>query len=155
MASYLLVSLKLAARRSHVIVAEGRRFLFPTLTASPNGTIFSGWGGACNGNDPTCTITVNEVLNVSATFTSIFTLQVSAKGGSGTIVGTPDGVQGTTINCGRSCQAKFGQGTSVTLTATPAAGLRFLNWSGDCAGTSPTCTLTITRSAKAEANFSK
>ena len=38
-----------------------------TQTAEP-GSIFTGWLGACTGLDPTCTVTVNGPVNVSATF---------------------------------------------------------------------------------------
>jgi hypothetical protein len=56
--------------------------------------------------------------------------------GSGTVISTPAG-----INCGNTCAASFAA-TSVTLTATPAAGSAFAGWSGACTGTTPTCTLT-------------
>jgi hypothetical protein len=59
--------------------------------------------------------------------------------GTGTVTSSPAG-----INCGSACNAAFAFGTSVTLTATPAAGSAFAGWSGNgCSGTSPTCTLTV------------
>lgn len=41
----------------------------------------------------------------------------------------------------------------MTLTATPAAGAAFASWSEDCAGTNPTCTLSMTQDRVAKANF--
>lgn len=50
-------------------------------------------------------------------------------GGIGTVTSSPDG-----ILCGPACQARFEQGTQVTLTATAAGGSYFSGWGGDCAG---------------------
>ncbi|MFN8491441.1 MAG: hypothetical protein U0350_27840 [Caldilineaceae bacterium] len=126
-----------------------------TLTASPaSGNVFSGWSGACTGTSLSCTITVNDVMTATATFALQFTLSIG-RGGSGAVVGTPAGNAGTAINCGNSCSAKFTQGTTVTLTATPAAGLRFINWTGACSGTAPTCNVTITKDTQVQANFAK
>jgi uncharacterized repeat protein (TIGR02543 family) len=124
-----------------------------TLTANPpsNG-VFNGWSGACSGTQSTCTVTVNGALNVTATFTTVYTLSV-ARSGSGTVTGTPNGEFGTFINCGSSCSAKMQQGTAVTLTAMPAAGASFLGWSGACSGTAPTCAVTIAGDTKAQASF--
>jgi Ca2+-binding RTX toxin-like protein len=58
------------------------------------------------------------------------------KSGSGTITSSPAG-----IDCGSTCQADFGFGTSVTLVATAAANWAFRNWGGDCSGTNTTCTI--------------
>lgn len=123
-----------------------------TLTANPGGSVFTGWSGACNGADLTCTVNVNDMVNVTATFTPIFTLSIG-RGGSGTVTGDPAGVLSTQISCGSSCSAKFTQGTTVTLTATPAAGLKFVNWAGACAGTAPTCNVTISKDTSVQANF--
>lgn len=124
-----------------------------TLIANtPGSEVFSGWSGACTNADPTCSLTVNTALNVTATFTPVFTLSIG-RGGNGSVSGTPNGAFGTSINCGSSCSAKFPLGTSVTLTATPPAGHVFVNWTNACSGTSPTCTLTITKDTTAQANF--
>ena len=123
-----------------------------TLTANAGGTLFSGWTGACQGLDLNCNLVVNDALNVTATFTPIFTLSIG-RGGSGTVVGNPAGVLGTQVNCGSSCSAKFAQGTVVNLSASPAAGLNFVNWTGSCSGTVPTCSVTISADTKVQANF--
>ena len=49
--------------------------------------------------------------------------------GSGSVTSSPAG-----IACGSTCSARFNSGTSVTLTATPAAGSVFSRWSGGCSG---------------------
>lgn len=122
------------------------------LLANPGGSLFGGWGGACNGNQLACSVLVNDAVNVSATFIPIHTLSVG-RGGSGTITGTPSGVQNTQINCGGNCSAKFAEGTSVTLTATPAPGLNFTGWTGACSGTASTCSVVISADVKVQANF--
>jgi hypothetical protein len=123
-----------------------------TLTANPGGGLFSGWSGDCNGADLSCTVTVNDQLNVTATFTPVFTLAIG-RSGSGTVTGNPAGAFSTQINCGGSCSAKFAQGTTVTLNATPAAGLNFTGWSGACSGTALSCDLVISADTKVQANF--
>jgi len=64
-------------------------------------------------------VTVKPALTVSKTGT-----------GSGTVASSPTG-----IDCGTTCSAGFEDGTSVTLTATPATGSVFSGWSGSCSGT--------------------
>jgi hypothetical protein len=124
-----------------------------TLTAQPPSSgVFSGWSGACAGQPATCTLTVNGAMNVTATFTTVNTLSIG-RSGSGTISGTPNGEFSTFINCGSSCSAKFQQGTTVTLTATPAAGVSFTGWSGACSGLTPTCSVTIAGDTKVQASF--
>jgi hypothetical protein len=121
-----------------------------TLTASASsGAVFTGWGGACNGSQPTCSVTVSEQLDVTANFADQFTLSVSNRG-SGTITSLQPG-----INCGKDCSAKFAQGTTVNLTATPAAGQRFVNWTGACSGTAPTCSVSVTKNTQVQAVFAK
>lgn len=119
-----------------------------TLTASPaSGSAFVGWGGACSGNQLTCTVTVNESLSVTATFAPQFTLSVSS-GKAGSVVSNP-----AAIDCGKTCSAKVVQGTTVTLTATPVAGAKFLGWGGACSGTTLTCTVRMTKDTSVQANF--
>jgi Divergent InlB B-repeat domain len=61
------------------------------------------------------------------------------------------------INCtsaGGSCSALYDLGSVVVLKATPASSYwKFLNWSLDCSGTNPTCTLTVDAAKNVTATF--
>ena len=55
-----------------------------TLTATPTGTsTFLGWGGACSGTTPTCSVPMNSAMNVTANFSQTFgSVNVCAAGQS-------------------------------------------------------------------------
>jgi hypothetical protein len=77
-----------------------------------------------------------------------YTLSVSKAGtGSGGVTSAPAG-----INCGTDCSEPYTSGTSVTLTATPAAGSTFTGWSGDCSGTG-SCSVTMNAAKSVTATF--
>ena len=109
-----------------------------TLTANPaQGWQFSGWGGACTGSNPSCTVTMSGNETVSAAFVqSTYTLTVSMSG-DGSITSN-DGY----INCPGSCSHTYLSLTQVTLNAAPTHGWDFVGWSGACSGTGP-CQLTM------------
>jgi uncharacterized repeat protein (TIGR02543 family) len=69
--------------------------------------------------------------------------------GSGTVTSTPTGT-----SCGPLCFAAYPPWTSVTLTATPAAGFTFGGWTGICTGTG-TCTVTMYAALNVFAHFSE
>jgi phospholipase C len=109
-----------------------------TLTATAgSGFQFSGYSDACSGTS--CQITLASDQSVSATFatTSTNSAQVTVNvSGQGTVTSSPAG-----INCPSTCSASFDNGTTVTLTATPASGSTFSGFTGDCSGS--TCQLAI------------
>jgi hypothetical protein len=67
--------------------------------------------------------------------------------GTGGVTSDPPG-----ISCGSTCSYAFADGTSVTLTASPASGSTFSGWSGACTGTG-TCTVTMGQPRSVVANF--
>jgi hypothetical protein len=67
--------------------------------------------------------------------------------GFGTVASSPAG-----INCTPTCIATYANGTSVSLTATPASGQTFTGWSGDCSGLG-SCIVTMSGARNVTANF--
>jgi len=122
-----------------------------TLTATPaTGSTFAGWSGACSGT-AACVVSMTAARAVTATFDTssvpTYALVVTKSGtGGGTVAGGP-------INCGATCSANVASGTTVTLTATPAAGSTFAGWSGACTGTAATCTVAMTSAQTVSAAF--
>lgn len=133
---------------------------FPTgsrieLTASPDpGIEFVRWTGACSGTAPVCEVSLDEARQANAGFTragTAFTLpvRVAVSGsGSGRVVSDP-----SAVDCGTTCEADFGEGESVTLTAVADAGSSFQEWTGDCVGQGESCTLSVTQARSAVASF--
>ncbi|MBK9030729.1 MAG: hypothetical protein IPL61_05215 [Myxococcales bacterium] len=119
------------------------------LTAMPSpDSVFNGWTGACTGTG-TCTVTMTQSRMVTASFTlRQFTLTAATAGtGTGTVTSNPAG-----INCGVDCTEPYDSGTTVSLTATPAANSTFTGWSGACSGVGA-CTVTMTAAASVTATF--
>ena len=109
-----------------------------TVTTSPTaGYRFTGWSGDCTGTG-TCTVAMNGNRSVTANFTRIrYTLTTTASPvGGGSVTGG----------------GAYDSGTTAAVTATPATGYRFTNWSGDCSGTG-TCTVVMNGSRSVTANF--
>jgi len=121
-----------------------------TLTATPAaGSTFLGWTGPCEGTGTTCTVTVNQLRLVSASFAATsHQLSVSRSGnGSGTVTSNPAG-----INCGTTCSAMFDAGAEVVLSAQTAQGSTFTGWSGACSGEYE-CRVTMNAVQSVTANF--
>ncbi|MDP9329898.1 MAG: hypothetical protein M3P11_04565 [Actinomycetota bacterium] len=121
-----------------------------TLTATPDvGAVFMGWTGACALAVvlPTCTVAALGEVDTSGVFGYPVAASVTGTG-AGTIVSSPAGVA-----CGSTCFALFASGTEVTLTATPDSASNFGAWGGACAGTDPSCVLTVTSQTDVVARF--
>ena len=127
-----------------------------TLTATAvTGSTFAGWSGDCTGTATTCTVSMDQVRNVAATFKA-------GSGGPNTIsvykAGTGFGVvsspAGSGLYCGNVCRVDYPSSTSVTLTATAVTGSIFAGWSGDCSGMATTCTVSMSQARNVAATFS-
>jgi hypothetical protein len=124
-----------------------------TLTATPAaGQTFTSWGGACSGSSRTCSLTMNAARSVTATFSGGSAAEVElsvAVTGRGTVTGG-----GITCGNGKTvCSARARQGSTVGLTASPAAGAKFGGWGGACSGKVPTCTVRMDAAKRVTASF--
>ena len=142
-----------------------------TLTETPaTGGSFRGWGGDCASAavTSTCTITVTQAATIDASFAppvappppppANYTVTIRAatsSGGTGTVSGTGISCTITASSQSSDCSETFAQGTQVTLTAAATGGSSFAGWSGACAsaGTSATCTLTVSQNTNVDASF--
>ncbi len=118
------------------------------LTATPSaGSRFVQWTGACSGTG-TCAVTMSSARTATAEFELVHTLTVTKSGSAtGTVTSTPTG-----ISCGNDCTESYDVGTMVSLTATPAAGARFVAWTGACTGTGA-CMVTMSQTRTVNAEF--
>jgi hypothetical protein len=101
------------------------------------------------GSDSESGLTVGPQFDSGSGSGGSSTLTVRKSGtGSGTVTSNPSG-----ISCGTTCSRSFSNGTTVTLTATPASGSVFAGWSGGgCSGTG-TCRVAISSSVTVTAVF--
>lgn len=136
-------------------------FALPAGGMNPTGVTF---GGNCAGSTLLSSVVSNGdgyavyktaprysgcLLTVKYPAITQYPLQVFKTGtGSGTVTSSPSG-----INCGSTCTSYYYPGTSVRLTASPSSNSTFTGWSGHCSGTSTLCTLSVTSSKGAYANF--
>ncbi len=120
------------------------------LTAAPQyGHVFTGWsGGDCTGTD-TCTVTMSEARNVTATFTPLYTLTVTPAFGGKVTSPSLD------ADCVSFCSKQFLKDTVVTLTAVPNPGYRFAGWINACPGTMGSCELTMSSGKSLSASFTR
>lgn len=121
-----------------------------TLTATPApGSTFTGWSGACGGTG-TCEVTMGGSREVTANFAgppppveASVTVAVSGQGS----------VSGGGIDCPGTCEVSKPVGSTLTLTAEPAAGWEFSGWSGGgCSGTGD-CVVSLLSDQAVSATF--
>jgi hypothetical protein len=111
------------------------------LSTTPRpGSDFVAWDGDCQGTISPCSVTMSQARNVKAFWAKgPYTIVVSGAGnGNGTVASQPAGITCVSTagaTTGSDCQEAYPFSTSVSLTATPAAGHTFGGWGGGCTGT--------------------
>ena len=126
-----------------------------TLDAIPqSGWAFDRWVGCTPGSNPSqCTITINQVTAVTASFSRRLTVNVS---GDGTVTSDPVGIDCRRNNAG-DCAELYDDGVTVTLTATPnSSDWVFDSWQGNCTpvpGQPEQCTVPMTAAQDVTARF--
>jgi hypothetical protein len=130
-----------------------------TLSAIPaSGSTFVGWAGeGCSGTG-TCQVTMSQARTVTANFAATWTLTVNKTGstGTGTVMSSPVGINCDAANT--DCTESYINNTTVTLTATPAAGSTFTGWSGQVPNTcttATTCQVTMNQPRTVTATFTQ
>jgi uncharacterized repeat protein (TIGR01451 family) len=123
-----------------------------SIVVSPTvaGTITNSMSVTASEPDP---IPGNNNVTQTGTVVAMLTLTVTKAGnGSGTV--TDNGMNGL-INCGNICSASYPQGTSVSLSATPAGTSVFAGWSGACTSRDPNnCSINMNSIETVTATFS-
>ncbi len=104
---------------------EENTILSLLATDTSCGTTFDQWGGDLSGSDNPTTLTMDSDKYVSATVVPAFRLTLNYDDKKGSVTVDPSGIDVGT------CQYKYAQGTTVTLTAVPNTGFSFVEWSGD------------------------
>jgi hypothetical protein len=129
-----------------------------TLTATPDdGSLFTGWQGACISMEPTCTVNLTEALTVTAQFSlqgveEDYALTVVVVG-SGRVTSTL-----ANIDCSATCEDRYPVGSRIILTATPSHDeTDFIGWGGACVDydMASSCTLDMDQDQLAVAAFSQ
>lgn len=115
-----------------------------TVTSAPNtGYSFVNWtdqaSGAVLSTSPNYTFALSSNRSLVANF-AIMTYTLTVNAVNGTVAKAPD-------------QPKYNHGSSVVLTATPAAGYTFTSWSGDATGTTNPLTVSMNANKNITANF--
>ena len=124
-----------------------------TVTANPGaGFIFVNWTGpVVDANSAMTTILMDSNKTIAANFAAIRTLTWSVMG-TGTVSRSPVGSNATTPSAGGT--SDYPDATSVTVTAIPAAGFIFVNWSGPVvAPSSATTSVLMDANKSITANF--
>jgi uncharacterized repeat protein (TIGR02543 family) len=117
------------------------------LTATPSaGSVFAGWSGCYSSSGPSCTVKANADSEITARFETAWLTVASSPSGGGSVTGTG-------IDCSSTCSYSLLPQSSVSLTATAAAGYRFDHWSGACSGTSSSCLVQMSADAGVTAHY--
>jgi hypothetical protein len=118
-----------------------------TLSAVPRaGARFVRWQGACTGTG-FCQVTLDTARSVTAVFAAATFRLTASVSGRGTVSSAPGGVA-----CPARCSSSFKADSSVRLRPKPAAGFRFVSWTGACRGTGA-CVVKMSQNRSVKATF--
>ncbi len=119
------------------------------LVASANmSAVFVSWAGSPScGAGTTCTVQPNMDLSIDVRFDALHSVSVTPLGDG---LGRVDGLNAL---CAPGCTETHATGTRLTLTAVPAAGVRFTGWSGACSGAQSTCNVSVTGPTMVQPNW--
>jgi len=114
---------------------------------------FVGWSGC----DSTSGVLPNQKCNVTMNNSKSAQANFDYKKYTLTVVISPAGggkVTGSGVNCPGVCSVIYNYGANVNLSEIPNTGYGFNNWSGDCAGSGPACSVSnMTTNLSVTANF--
>jgi hypothetical protein len=132
---------------------------------------FSSWTGCGYATGSVCSVEVDRAQNVTANFVAptpapaptptppTYPLSVSATTRTGStntgyVTSSPSGIDCGTTAGATACNADFGAGATVTLTATLTGNMGSLDWTGACAGQGGyTCTISMAAAENAGVQF--
>ena len=112
------------------------------LVAEPTaGALFGGWSGAVTSSQRRVRVTVNGAVSVAANFKSVYPVATETRGEGQVLLSPPD--------------ASYADGSPVALTAKPAEGWGFVQWSGDLTTTTQESALTVDAPKRVVAEFAR
>ncbi len=112
------------------------------LVAEPTaGALFGGWSGAVTSSQRRVRLTVNGAVSVGANFKSVYPVATETRGEGQVLLSPPD--------------ASYADGSPVALTAKPAEGWGFVQWSGDLNTTTQESALTVDAPKRVVAEFAR
>jgi uncharacterized repeat protein (TIGR02543 family) len=120
-----------------------------TLTETPSsGYTFNAWSGDASGSTNATTVIMSGNKSVTAAFSAAaacYTLSTAV---------SPSGTGSVTVNTASNCSGGgYTSGTTVSITANPASGYSFINWSGGASGSSNSTTILMNANKSATATF--
>jgi hypothetical protein len=111
-----------------------------TLTATPaSGFKFTSWSGGLSGTANPASLMLTSDKTITATFKAVYDLTVNVVGAGTVTLDPPSG--------------PYEVGKVVTLTAAPASGHQFVEWSGDLSGVTSPANLTMNANKNVTAKF--
>ncbi len=116
---------------------------------------FTGWSGACEGSDATCTLALTESRSATATFAKrMVELTLVLTGtGAGTLQVNGETVCALAFAAGSAiCRLQFEAGTVATVRGQAGSLSSFSGFTSDCTGTAD-CELAMNASRTVRANF--